>query len=226
LWESRTGQLIATLKNIVVCEWAADGFHFVGHLPREKKPAVGDIRRLLAEAFNIDKVSAPSPETLWADLADSPAKAYQASEWLVAHPDEARRLMKDKLRLPVVPPAKEIDSLIKNLDSDSFAVRQEARKTLSGHLSSCRKQYRAALEKSPTLEVRKALETILIGQFPIPADELRVSRCIFTLERMGGKEAVIILKSLQDSEQDSELMTLTRSAIERLSHEPIGPGPK
>lgn len=75
-------------------------------------------------------------DALWSDLASDDAPAgYRAIRALTRRPDEALALFRARLRLPEAAAPAVIDGLIRDLDSDRFAVRQKAAAELAllGH---------------------------------------------------------------------------------------------
>ena len=133
-------------------------------------------------------------ETLWSDLAGNTGKAYPALHILANAPLPTLAFLNDHLR-----PAKkdkQIEKLLADLDSDSFAVREAASRELSRLRFHAEPLLRQALESKPSLEKRRRIMAILAEPKQPLADDLRTLRSIAVLERIGTPEARRILEKL------------------------------
>src|SRR5262249_36976529 len=138
---------------------------------------VWDTKRLVSASAG--ERPAPALPALWGDLA-SPhaAKAYQARGLLAAHPADAVKLLRERLR-PLAPPdAAHLGRLLADLDSDAFTTRQQATKELAKLGELAEPALRRLLARSPSLEAQKRAEQLLERMRP----DLRSSRAIAVLE--------------------------------------------
>ena len=80
---------------------------------------------------DVPEIAPAEHDTVWADLgSESPIKARTAVERLGRFPDTALALLRARFSPTPTLPAPALAALIKNLDSDEFATREEAtRKT-------------------------------------------------------------------------------------------------
>ncbi len=168
-----------------------------------------------------DRPSARELVGLWSDL-DIPnaSRVLRAMRGLVAAPKETVELLRKHLR-PVdgkAAPGRAIDTLIANLDDDSFEVREKATQELERGGPVTRAAIETALEQKPSLEKRRRLEKALEKLIQIaPADELlRPLRAIEVLERIGTPEARQFLKDLASGAADARLTSEARAALRRL----------
>jgi RNA polymerase sigma factor (sigma-70 family) len=170
-----------------------------------------------------DPLTAAQRETLWADLAGKDgAAAYAAIGRLADDPDPSISFLKERLQPASLVPPKEFRSLLDDLDSDRFAVREAAERKLRelGGEALWRERVisalRAALQDKPSLEKRRRVEGLLavLESRPLSAEGLRAVRAVQTLERIGSAEA---RKLLEELSQGAASARLTRDAQEALA---------
>jgi hypothetical protein len=78
-----------------------------------------------------NEIAASERAGLWADLGSAaPAKARAAVERLARQPAEALSVLKSRFRPAPTPADPALTVLVKNLDSDAFATREEATRKL------------------------------------------------------------------------------------------------
>lgn len=167
-------------------------------------------------------------EKLWKDLGrSSPAAARAAIERLLAHPDAAMVLLAARFRPP--PAETKFDALIKDLDSDAFATREEAARQLRVAGAKVEPALRRTLAKAPSLEMRRRLEGLLaempplVLRLPLTGEGLRGVRAIELLERIGNAAGRQRLQGWAEQTEDAQLAVEARLALERLC--PAKPGP-
>jgi WD40 repeat protein len=147
------------------------------------------------------KLSDPEVKQLWADLAEvDGVKAFQAIRKLAGAPEQTIPLLREHLR--PVPPAdpRRLAQLIAELDSDRFAVRQQA----TAELEKLGELAEVALEKllagKPPLEVSQRVEPLVAKlqaqRRDMPPEQVRLLRAIETLEQIGTAEARELLEKL------------------------------
>jgi WD40 repeat protein len=136
----------------------------------------------------------------WTDLAGKDAAAAYAAVWRLADtpPDTAVAFLRQHLKPVVAADPDKVRALVADLDSDAFAVRDNAFKQLEDLGISAVPSLRQLLKKDQSLEVRRRLETLLV-RAPDPAaspELLRRLRAIQVLERLNGKDARSLLTDL------------------------------
>jgi WD40 repeat protein len=151
-------------------------------------------------------------EASWHDLSDAdPAIAQRAFRRLIAAPDRALVLFRDRLRPAPERSLEELPKLIAALSVP--AKEQNAMAALKEFGVKAAPALFAALGRQPPVEVRRRIELVLeaIGEYPIPPDDLRRSRAIQLLEQIASPEAEQILNDLSRG-NDGE----ARAALARL----------
>jgi hypothetical protein len=154
---------------------------------------------------------------LWADLADSDAvKAYEAMKTLIRAPATVNLLGR---HLKTAAPADEtlVNRLVANLDSNDFAVRDEAARELVSQGDVAEPILRRALTRKPSLEARRRIEDILARIGPRRSGRaLRDLRAIEILERIGTAEARQVLSVLAIGSPHAQLTRDAKASLERL----------
>jgi RNA polymerase sigma factor (sigma-70 family) len=160
-------------------------------------------------------------EDLWADLAASDARqAGRAIDKLTASPKQAAAFLQGRLRPVEAADAKVVARLIADLDSTSFAVRDQARKELEKLGDRAESALRRALEDKPVLETAKRLRTLLdrlADPFSSP-ESLRQYRALEVLESLDTASSRPVLEALAkgaDSWQTREAKASLRRLLQR-----------
>jgi hypothetical protein len=172
-----------------------------------------------------DKWNAPLTaaelESFWADLAsDDAARAWKAMQRLAAAPSQGVPLVSARLHpIPKVDEAK-LNRLIADLDSNQFAVREQATKELEAMGELAMAAYRKTLESQPTLEVRRRLEALLAkaaeSQRAPSGDRLRALRAVELLERIGTPEAKKTIADVASGAPGALVTEDAKGSLERL----------
>jgi WD40 repeat protein len=161
----------------------------------------------------------PAPaESAWEELlADNAAVAHRAIWSLVARPKQALPLLRDALRpVPGVDQAR-VAKLIRELDDDSYPVRERATEELEEAGEPAAPALREAAKKSPSAEVRDRAGRLL-GKLSAPAaspERLRARRALEVLEHLEGPEAAALLKSLAAGNAEAALTREARAMLGR-----------
>jgi len=143
-------------------------------------------------------------QRLWDDLASPDAtRAFQAVRRLVGSPGSAVDLMRERLRPAVAVDRERVRQLLRDLESDKFAVRQKANAELDQLGDRIESTLQEAWKANRPLESRRRLE-MLLGKLDSPGPErLRWVRSLEVLERAGGPEAVRLLETLAGGAAES-----------------------
>src|SRR5262249_13723646 len=129
-----------------------------------------DTTALLWDATGLVRAGVPAPVNLsarqwaerWADLAGADAgKAYEAGWALAAAPGQAEVLLGERLRPVPAVDAGRIARLITDLNSERFAVREQATRGLEELGELADPALRKALERRPPLEARRRIEQLI-----------------------------------------------------------------
>jgi RNA polymerase sigma factor (sigma-70 family) len=162
-------------------------------------------------------LDARAQDRLWADLAASDAaKAYQAMQVLLGS-EQTVSLLRKRLRpAAAVDPAR-LNRLVRELDSDDFAVRENSTKELVAQGDRAETILREALPEA-SAEARRRIEEILKLIDPSSsADLIRGLRAVEVLEWLNTTEAQRVLKTLASGDPDARLTHEAKAALKRLA---------
>jgi WD40 repeat protein len=236
LWEVASGELRRTLgklppeRNLRV-DVGPDPGHFyatsVAFAPDGRSLLVGnaDATALLFDLVglkkqNASKLSARALESLVQDVASHDAMEADDAMWrLTAVPNQAVPLLARSVRPAPEPDTKRIRQLIAELDSDRFAVRQQASEQLAKIEEAAETALHRVLEEKPSLEVRQRVERLLAnldGQ-TLSAQQLRELRTVEVLERIGTPSAQEILQGLAHGVPTARLTREAKASLNRLT---------
>lgn len=159
-----------------------------------------DVSGVVKPEEKVMALDATQLDALWADLAgQDAARAYRAVWALSASPKETVAFLSGRVKAPPRNPLLErLPQLIKDLNDDSYAVREKA----TADLEKLGQEARAALtaaKDSPAAEVRRRVELLLEKKSEPPAlsaDERRAWRTVEVLQRIGTAEARTLLQRL------------------------------
>jgi WD40 repeat protein len=221
LWEVATGGALCRCDGHLGDVWAmvvsADG-RLLATLSYDQTILVWDLARLFPE---VSPVTAPL-EALWADLAHASAvRGRRAVEELIAAPGDAMTLLRQHLAPVPVPDAKKLARWIAELDSEVFALRQQAEQELERFGESAEKALRAALAAAPPLEMKRRIDRLLKKLEPpaVPTGEtLRSVRAVQVLEGLGDAEARRFLHELANGAAGVRLTEEATAALARIEH--------
>jgi WD40 repeat protein len=158
---------------------------------------------------------------LWADLADKNAsKAFDAVGLLIATPDQAVPMLKDKLKPAPAPAEREqVARLIADLDSERFETRQKATEELKQLGERAEPGLREALKDKLSLEARKRVEDLLesVRMLSTTPERLRELRAVEVLEHIGTPEARQVLQTLAKGAPTARLTREARQSLQRIA---------
>jgi WD40 repeat protein/beta-lactamase regulating signal transducer with metallopeptidase domain len=158
-------------------------------------------------------------DALWADLAEGDAgKAFQGLRKLVASPRQTVALLGERLRPadPIDP--EKLTRWVVDLESDKFAVRQEAATSLVKAGEQVVPALRKVLSEQPTIETRLRVEGLLdkLTGGTLTGDQLRLVRGVEALERIGTPDARKVLETLAGGAAGALPTREARTALDRL----------
>jgi RNA polymerase sigma factor (sigma-70 family) len=159
-------------------------------------------------------------ESLWAGLgASDAAKAYEALCTLFASPGQAVPFLRKQLQPAAAVEGQRIAQLIRELDDETFAVREKARMKLEKLGDLAEPALRTVLAKKPSLEVRLRGERLLerLQVKTLSEESLQAMRAIELLERIGTPEARQVLEGLAKGEPGARLTDEAQASLQRLA---------
>jgi WD40 repeat protein/beta-lactamase regulating signal transducer with metallopeptidase domain len=179
----------------------------------------GKSKKGLSEPQTSD-ITAEEAEALWRDLGgDDAAKAIQGVHKLALAPRQAVPLLGEHLKPAARADGKKVDGWIADLESETFAVREDAYANLLKVGAQGVPALRKVLASSPPLETRKRVEELVerLTDGTLSAEQLRVVRAVEVLERMGTPEAKRVLRTLADGAPGELSTQEAKSALGRMS---------
>jgi uncharacterized protein with WD repeat len=221
-WELASGQERFSLQGPKACsfavQWSPDG----------RRLATGYFDQMVLLWDPLSTIATePGPlattrlQELWSDLASSDARrAYRAMGQLVAAPDQAVPFLHRELKPAHEVPASRIRELIKQLDSNEFAVRQLATERLEKLGGQAEAELQQALNEKPSLEMRLRLESLLKNLAPPAPQALRQIRALEVLELLATPSARTALDELAKGAADTRLGREAKASLERLAKRP------
>jgi hypothetical protein len=133
-------------------------------------------------------------DAVWADLGSPDAKTgFGAVRKLRANPAEAVAVLKDRVKLPLVPADDVLAGWLKGLDAPAFADREKAQRDLAAMADLVRPKLEAA-RKTASAEAARRLDQVLKAGEGLTPDQLRQVRACEVLEGAGTPDAVRVLK--------------------------------
>jgi WD40 repeat protein len=223
LLSAQTGETLGRLKghhgNVQQLVFAANG--------RQLLTGGADGSPLLWDAASVAVLSAiPKGElttaqldALWTELAsDDAGKAYRALGALTADPAKVVPWLRERVKPAVGFETARIDKLIADLDSDKFAVRQQAAEELEKLGELAVPALEKVLETKPSLNLRQRVDELMgkVTTFQVPADALHAIRAVEVLERVGTPEAKQVVEALAKGAPGARLTQDAQRTLERL----------
>jgi hypothetical protein len=165
-------------------------------------------------------------EALWSDLASPDGRrAGRAVRTLIDASAASVGLLNSRLR-PARVDAGEVARLVKDLDNDTFAVREKATASLEAIADSAEGELQRVLKAAPSPEVRRRLEALLerARQRPLANEEARELRAVEVLEHVATPKARKLLETLATGVPEARLTREAVASLQRLDGRPSGAG--
>jgi RNA polymerase sigma factor (sigma-70 family) len=151
-----------------------------------------------------------------AALADTDArKAFAAINALVASPEQCVSLLSEHVR-PIPSADARTQNLIRDLDSEKFAVREQANRVLEKMGNGAEGALQAALAQSKSAEVRQAVQRLLDRLDEPTPEVLRTIRAVEVLEHFATPAARDLLAELAKGAPGARLTVEAKASLERL----------
>jgi WD40 repeat protein len=165
------------------------------------------------------KASADDLPGWWADLAaDDAERAAAAVASLIRTGAPAVVFLEDRLHAVTPVDPRRLARLFADLDSDSFARRETAKRELVELGERGEAVLRRALRGGVTLETRRRIEELLakLECAPLPPRTLQALRALEVLEHIGTPEARQILAALAAGDPDVLVTLQAKASCQRL----------
>jgi RNA polymerase sigma factor (sigma-70 family) len=153
--------------------------------------------------------------SLWTDHESGyAARAFRAMSRLNRAPARSVPFIKERLKPILAPSENRIAQLLRDLESEQFAVREKATRELQQLGESAELALRRAIADKPTAELRKRVELLLET---LDAGRLRPLRCVEMLEHLDTPEARELLRHLADGMPEAWLTRQAKASLARRS---------
>ncbi len=158
---------------------------------------------------------------LWAELGQQdPVRADKAITRLVSQPAAAVAFLRERLGPARAADPQRLAGWFKDLDSNSFKVREKATGELARFGEAIEAELKDAMRRDIPLEARRRIERLLeevkhARQSP-STERKSTSRAIDVLERIGDRAARDVLDTLALGAAQAQLTVDARMALERL----------
>lgn len=220
LWDMRKGQWLrhwpGHLGEIGALAFSPDGRRLASG-SEDASALIWDVSDLARDLPHRQALTRKEMDEMWSALASADAvHAYKAIRTLESDPERAVSLLAERLRYTPSAVAKQLASLIAQLDSEDFAVRERATTELLRLDWEAEPALRKALENKPSLETRQRVKQLLddiCKRVPSPK-LLRMLRGIEILEQIGTREARRVIARL--AEGTTRPAREAKAALERL----------
>lgn len=173
-----------------------------------------------ADAPRPTELTAKELEALWTDLGGSDAqKAFQAIHKLAALPNQAVPFLGERLRPVPAVESSQVARWIKELDSESFVVRERATQELEKLGEQAEPALSKALAADPSRETRKRLDQLLelVASRTYTAEQVCAIRALEALERMEVMEARAVVEKLAGGAAGALITREAQRSLERMA---------
>jgi hypothetical protein len=219
LWDVGTGTVLRLLTGparFTCFRFSPDG-RSVATGSEDTATLLWDLKQLVTAAAAAPRKDAL--ERLWTDLADRDGvRAGQAVLALRARGPESVAFLQERLR-PITPAdPKALHQLLADLESDRFAVRDQATRALLKLGDVAAAALRQTAQEKRTLEGRRRADKLL-EQLAGPTNDpetLRPLRAIEVLEQVGSAQARLVLEDLARGMPEHRVTTAARESAARL----------
>jgi RNA polymerase sigma factor (sigma-70 family) len=212
IWELSTGQerfRITGHRGTTVAHFSPDSALVAGW--SNEAPV------LIWDVYGLSRSPEPfDAEEAWQALGDEKAaRAFTAMRRLCAAPEQAVKLLREKLKPVEKVEAETVRKWIRELDDDDFATREAAQKSLEKLGERAAVFLRAALRQSPSAETKARVNRLLKALDTLPPDRLRHQRAVEVLERLGSAEAKAIVADLARGAAGAHLTIEAEASLAR-----------
>jgi WD40 repeat protein len=220
VWDLVTGELVGELRNhegwIKSLAFSPDSTRLASG-SEDTTILIWDLATLKKPSPGGADLTSEQLESCWTDLANfDAAKAYESITVLARVPEQSVAWVKKQLKPSAVANPSELAQLVKDLDSELFAVREKATKELSRLGDLAEPALRKLLAGSPTLEAKLRAQAVL-EKSRISPERLQALRAVELLEYVGTPKARELLAALARGAVDSETTREAASALKRLN---------
>jgi hypothetical protein len=162
------------------------------------------------------------PLSCWEALTgEDAARAYRAIRCLSSDSAHAVPFLAKKLQPVAVPDPARVARILADLDNPSFSAREQATRTLADLGEQVEPALRQALNKAPSLEVKRRIEKLL-NQLPqLSGRRLQSLRAMEALEAIGTPAALRLLHQLAQGDPTDRVTQQAQAAAKRLERREV-----
>jgi WD40 repeat protein/beta-lactamase regulating signal transducer with metallopeptidase domain len=225
VWDVDTGKEVSQLKGhegrVETLAFSPDG-NAIATGSADSTILLWDAATMLKQLPKHEPPDGPerAVEALWEDLAGEDAgRSFQSVLQLTGAPQQAVPFLGERLK-----PAARIDPArvgrwIADLESERYAVRQEAAANLAKTGEQAVPPLQKVLASQPTLETRKRVEELLdrLTGGTLTTEQLRLVRAVEVLERVATPEARHVLQTLAEGAPGALPTRQSKAALNRLA---------
>jgi RNA polymerase sigma factor (sigma-70 family) len=220
VWETLTGQEVHHFEGhhgTVTANFSPDGRLLVA--ASEEAPClVWDVTGRAPDGqLRIEPLAPARLNECWTDLGDpDAAKAYRALWSLVADPEHAVPLLRERVK-PLTPPeAARLARMLAALDADAFRDREKAVADLKAFGDEARPALEKLRDGPASLECQRRAKEVL-DALAISTEWRRTWRAVTALEYMATPAARQVLETLAGGLPEARLTAEARMALKRLT---------
>lgn len=199
--------------------WSADGRTLIS-ASRDTTALVWDATGLSSDPLAAKKLSPAELASLWSDLAGPTNWRTHRAVWLLAaRPEQTMPFLRERVRPALASPAIDpevIARLLSELDSEQFAVREQASRELRKLSKTAEPALRKVLAGKPSVEVRRRVEELLEALTQWPPEDLRAVRAMEALEHMASADAEKLLQALANGSPGARLTREAEASLNSL----------
>jgi WD40 repeat protein len=220
LWELSSGKERVNFQghrgSVTALAYSADGRTLVSG-SKDTLVMAWDVTGWAQEGKSENLIEQGALHELWKQLSEQDARKAHRCIWrLVKARDSAVAFLSQHLRPVSSTDPDQLASLVKDLDSDRFAVRGRAYRELEKLGELAEAPLRKALEGAPSLEGRRRIEGLLERLGVVPPEQLGAIRAVEVLEQIGSAEARKLLGLLGRGDTKARLTREAKASLQRL----------
>jgi len=175
--------------------------------------------RLIAQPRPVVRLSSAELDAIWSDMASENVEtAYKAIVRFTGSRDAAVKYIERNVTPLRASDAKQVAALLSQLDSETFAVRENAMNELRTLGDSAVPRLRQMLSGKPSEEARRRITHLLekLSAYPRSGERGRALRAVAVLEYVNTPQAQRLLKALAAGMPDGSLTQEAKAALDRL----------
>jgi hypothetical protein len=226
LWDAFTGRLLLTRTadaQVQCLAFAPDGRTLATGL-MDGTALLWDVQGVTGRPVPSRRLSDREADECWTQLARDARQAYAGLGQLIADPERAVTLLRERVKPAEAVPADRVRKLIAALGAPTYRERESAMRELRALGEQTEAALEAALAKKPPEETRRRVEQLLATVWRDRSPEaLRQLRAVEALEWVGTPAARQALEHLAGGAPGATLTRAAAAALHRLRQRSAAP---